>query len=361
MRVVYVSYYRAVGYSGPNQWLKRINFFTPILSALADHADVHSINVLGCEESFIRENVTYHFLRSGRLNVARRVNDEVIALQPDIVIIHGLLYPHYVITLASRLRKSASIYIQHHGELPLKGVRKFFQRLADRFVKAYFFTSSDLARPWIDKGMIRGANKIHEVMEVTSIFSNISIEKHESPFHKRDVNYLWVGRLDENKNPLLMAKAFIEFAHRHNDVTLSFIFQTNTLLRDVETIVNASNVADRIRLIGKIEHEKMGEWYHCSDFIVSTSFMEGSGVAVTEAMSCGTWPIVTKIPAFEKMTNNGEAGTLFTTGDQKSLLDALERSYVLDRSLAREKVLSFHKANHSAAAIARSLFKIFTS
>ncbi len=81
------------------------------------------------------------------------------------------------------------------------------QRIADRFVDAYFFSSLELGEAWVRKGNLSDANKIHEVMEVSSIFHPLDKEIARM---KTGVNgepvYLWVGRLDENKDPITRVK-----------------------------------------------------------------------------------------------------------------------------------------------------------
>ncbi len=51
-------------------------------------------------------------------------------------------------------------------------------------------------------------------------------------------------------------------------------------------------------------------YYNSADYFVLGSHYEGSGFSLVEAMSCGVIPIVTDIPSFRMMTNNGKIGTL---------------------------------------------------
>lgn len=359
MRILYVSYYRANTFSDPHEWLRRINFFTPILSSLAKHAEVHNINVINYEGVLLQQNIHFHFLRS-TFDFASRINRKVKEINPAVVIVHGFLYPHQVLRLRFSIGSDVRIFIQHHGELPLKGIRLWLQRITDRFVEGYFFTSNALAEPWIAKGMIENIEKVHEVMEVTSVFSP-KVQEADDYSQSAIRNYIWVGRLDENKNPLLMAKAFGEFAKRHHDVKLFFIFQSYELLEDLKELIGKSPARDRIELVGKVEHDQMPQWYNRADYILSTSFKEGSGVAVTEAMSFGVYPVLSKIPSFSKMTNEGEMGILFECNNETALVNALESSYVMERGATRRATLAFHQQHHSADAVAAEIFRVLDS
>lgn len=62
--------------------------------------------------------------------------------------------------------------------------------------------------------------------------------------------------------------------------------------------------------------------YNSADFLLQASRREYSGVAVLDAMVCGTVPIVTDIPSFRAMTDGGRFGRLFPVGDAEALARA---------------------------------------
>jgi glycosyltransferase involved in cell wall biosynthesis len=65
-------------------------------------------------------------------------------------------------------------------------------------------------------------------------------------------------------------------------------------------------------------------WYSASDVFISASHHEGSGYALIEAIHCGCYPVITNIPTFSKITDNGNQGSLFKTGDTKEVADLLK-------------------------------------
>ena len=90
-------------------------------------------------------------------------------------------------------------------------------------------------------------------------------------------------------------------------------------------------------MVGRIAHEELENWFNAADFIITGSHYEGSGVAIAEAMSCGCIPITTDFISFRKMTGAGRCGFMFDTGNESSLLNALEQSIQADREIEREK------------------------
>src|SRR3569833_1874946 len=104
------------------------------------------------------------------------------------------------------------------------------------------------------------------------------------------------------------------------------IYHTDELLEPMQTIINLSPNKKAIQLVGKLPHSELQYWFRSADFILSASHYEGSGTAICEAMSCGCVPIVTDIPSFRMITNNGRCGLLYEPGNEISLLDALRLS-----------------------------------
>jgi glycosyltransferase involved in cell wall biosynthesis len=209
---------------------------------------------------------------------------------------------------------------------------------------------------WVNLGQIKDKNKIRVVMEASSPFSPIDKKQAQATTGAAgSKNYLWVGRLDQNKDPLLVARAFAKSAKTRPDIHLYMIYQSQELEPELKVIANESNA--NIHLVGKVEHDRLFYWYNSADFIISSSHYEGSGVAVCEAMSCGCIPIVTDIPSFRMMTANGTIGLLYPPGNEDSLLKAIMKSLTLPATESR-RVLDYFNAELSFTAIAEKMKSI---
>jgi glycosyltransferase involved in cell wall biosynthesis len=358
MNIIHLSYARCQEQYDPVAWLNHLSFFTGILDSMKEHATVKSIHCISYEGVLKRHGVDYHFLNitKGESILPFRINRYIKALHPDVVIVHGLVFPWHLLLLRFVLNKQVKIAVQHHAEKPLRFHKKFFQKIADRYIQAYFFASNDLATPWIKAGQLKNSSKIHEVMEVSSTFYPIKEIQKATPDYT--TTYIWVGRLDANKDVFTLIKAFKQFIAMAPEAKLFIIFRGGMLLNETKQLLNEGGVTDRITLLEDINHCKLIQWYNQAAFVISTSHYEGSGTAVCEAMSCGCIPILTNIPSFRMMTNHAQVGFLFEPGNSTELKDALVKSKQVNVEKEQKRVLYQYESMLSFRAISNKILHV---
>ncbi|WP_165823763.1 glycosyltransferase family 4 protein [Pseudochryseolinea flava] len=339
--------------SDPKTWLQKIIFYTGIAEAMARKVKVESVHCIDYEGTLEQHDVTYHFLRLLKLGIVfpLRLHKYVSKLDADVVIVHGLIFPWQLIQLQNTLRKSSRIFVQHHAEKPLRFHKAFFQRYADQRIEGYFFTEAGLARPWIDAQQIKRNEKVHEVMEVSSSFQCTNVDRDKK-------RYLWVGRLDHNKDPLTLLNGFSIFLKKNPHCVLTIIFRGGTLRSEVEAIIKEERLSGSVILIEDVPHIELEHHYNQSSFVIATSHYEGSGTAVCEAMSCGCIPVLSEIPSFIFMTGRGKVGFLFERGNAQALANALEKSSFIDVEKYREQVLQQFSKHLSHDAIANKMLSV---
>jgi glycosyltransferase involved in cell wall biosynthesis len=365
MKIVSTSYTYTAEFSDPEKWLERINFHTGILDELAKHHEVDSIEQINYTGKLKRNGVQYHFLnyKKKKLYFPVSLHRHIKKIKPDVVFVNGFIFPLQTIQLRLILGRRVKIIVINHAEKPVAGIRKFLQQQADRFILSYFFTSKEMGAAWVQQGIIANEQKITEVMEASSFFAVMDKEK---ALGATGVNgsliFLWVGRLDKNKDPLTVVKGFLQFLQFQPMAKLYMIYQTEELLKEINNIIQAHNKAgEAIELVGKIPHGQLQNWYNAADFIISGSHYEGSGIAVCEAMSCGCIPILTNIPSFRKMTGRGNCGFLYEPGSDAGLLKALLQTVELNIENEKTKVLEQFKAELSFEAIAKKINTVINS
>ncbi|HEY0679401.1 MAG TPA: hypothetical protein VGD17_14045, partial [Chitinophagaceae bacterium] len=57
----------------------------------------------------------------------------IASLKPDLVMVHGLIFPHQLLALRALLPRKSKIIVQHHAEKPGKGIKRRLQKIANRF------------------------------------------------------------------------------------------------------------------------------------------------------------------------------------------------------------------------------------
>jgi glycosyltransferase involved in cell wall biosynthesis len=357
MKIVTTSYINTAEYTEPLSWLDRINFHTGTLAQLAKHHEVISIEQINFTGRLLHNNVHYHFLnfRKPKLYIPTSLHRHINSLRPDVVWVHGLHFPLQVMQLRRSLHKQTKIIVQHHAEKMLTGWRKSMQKQADACINRYLFTSLEMGREWVLKGIIANEEKISEVMEASSVFNARNFPERTRSSHPI---FLWVGRLDQNKDPLTVVKAFCRFLHTCSSARLYMIFQEDKLLPEVRNLIAQEGQSENIQLVGKVPHNKLETWYQKADFFLSGSHYEGSGIAVCEAMSCGCIPILTSIPSFSKMTCMGTCGLLYSPGNAEELYACLKAALELNIEKERAKVLKHFKNELSFEAIAGKINEV---
>ncbi len=365
MKIVSTSYVNSPGYKDPQKWLQRISFYTGLLEELGKQYEVESIEQINYKGIIKKKSVTYHFLNFNqkKLWFPFALHRYIKKLSPDIVFVNGFVFPFQIIQLRKTLGKGVKIIVLHRAEKPFRGIKRYLQKQADRNVNAYLFASGEFGKDWITKGIIKDPGKIHEVMQSSSSFYPADRTAAKKILNiNNDHAFIWVGRLDANKDPLTVIKAFIKYLLIYPSAKLYMIYQEDQLLPEIKKIIDANrNLTDSIILVGAIEHTQLQHWYNAADFCISGSHYEGSGIAVCEAMSCGCIPIITDIMSFRRMTGPGNCGILYQPGNTEDLLSALQKTGEMNIELEREKTIKQFKGELSFEAITRKITTLIDS
>lgn len=363
MKVVFVGYNYIADYSFPEKWLERIKPTVGVLESLSRYCEVKYAGLINYTGNFTKNGVAYHFLpskeRKPRFPI--QFHKEIKKLQPDIIVILGLRYPLQIMQLRRSLNKRIKIIARHHADAPPTGIKRTLQQLADRCIDAYLFTTDWHGRQWIDAGIIRNKEKIHEIFEASTDFcrQDKKLSKEKTGMTGEN-NFLWVGRLNQNKDPITVLNGFEKYLTIYPEAKLYMIFQEDDLLNDVKKRINQSSLlGDAVFLQGNVEYNKLPEWYSAADFFISGSHREGGSFALLEAMSCGCIPIVTAIPASLKSIADNKYGFSFEPGNADDLAQQLLTVSKISKNDFSREVESYFKLNLSSRAIADRLYEVF--
>ncbi len=99
MRIISTSYSKTEEFDNPRKWLERICFYTGILDELSKQHEVISIERINYEGECRINGVQYFFIRlkRGVVRFPFRMHRFVKNLQPDVVLVNGLIFPLQVI------------------------------------------------------------------------------------------------------------------------------------------------------------------------------------------------------------------------------------------------------------------------
>jgi glycosyltransferase involved in cell wall biosynthesis len=360
MNIVSISYSKTESFTNPAEWLAHISFYTGILEELAKEHKVFSIENINYHGFYEKNHVKYYFIRNNSSNrFPLRIHQLVKNLDADVVLVNGFIFPLQIMQLKMKLGKYAKILVFHRAEKPFKGPKRLLQYMAARSVDAFLFTTIALAEKWVKKAIIP-KSKVKEVVQASSSFH----PKNKDAARKKlnvlgSPVYLWVGRLDQNKDPVTVVKGFISFLERQPAARLYMIYQEDKLISQVKREIETSEKAKAaVLLMGKKPRRELEDWYNAADFFISGSHSEGSGIAVIEAMSCGCIPVLTKIPSFIKLLA-GKCGFLYEADDVDELAELLEKTISVDLEEEKRKTVAQFEEQLSFKAIAGKLQVIF--
>ncbi|HEU0069922.1 MAG TPA: glycosyltransferase family 4 protein [Alphaproteobacteria bacterium] len=101
-----------------------------------------------------------------------------------------------------------------------------------------------------------------------------------------------------------------------------------TAAQTLRTVINKSQLQDRVTLTGALSEEDLARCYHAADLFVLASHYEGYGMVFSEALAHGL-PIVATAVGEAATLLPQTAGKLVAPGDTKGLSEAL-RGFIMD-------------------------------
>ncbi len=280
-------------------------------------------------EQLQRNGISYHFTHSPDDDVlAHRSNHFASLLQEikaDVLHVHGLDFAEDAFAISKRL-PYLPILFQDHANRPPRWWRRPQSRRWYGAASGVAFTATELAAPFIRTGLLQPDSNVFAIPESTCRFTRGSRARAraETGLHG-DPCILWVGHLNQGKDPLTVLDGIARAAEALPGLQLWCVFGNAPLLADVQRRIHRdSHLAGRVHLLGKVPHERIEWLMRAADLFVSGSHSESCGYALLEAMACGITPVVTDIPSFRALT--GDIGELWRCGNSDSLTEALIRA-----------------------------------
>jgi glycosyltransferase involved in cell wall biosynthesis len=133
-----------------------------------------------------------------------------------------------------------------------------------------------------------------------------------------------VGRLDSQKNPLLLIDGFALLARRRADVRLVMVGD-GVLRKEVEARIGHHGIGSRVVLAGLRPPREVADLLRRADCFALTSAYEGMPMCVLEALGCGIPVVSTRVGEIERVVKPGINGELVAPATPESVADALEK------------------------------------
>lgn len=311
-----------------------------------------------------RNGVDYYFLAPDEvvrtIACSQAFSDLVRNLGVQIFHIHGLGFAADIQALA-QLAPETPLIVQDHANRPPRIWQRLLWRRALATLSGVAFCSSAQAQPFVKAGLLQSWTTVYEIPESTSRFvpGDQQQARHATGLHG-DPCLLWVGHLNENKDPLTVLRGVSEAVRQLPGLQLWCCFGTAPLLADVRSRIGSdARLRGRVHLLGRVPHQKIQLLMQASDLFVLGSHREGSGYSLIEALACGLPPVVTDIPSFRSLTGQAKVGRLWPCGDAQGLCSSLLSITSEVRPELRRSVREHFDAELSFAALGRKLSAVY--
>jgi glycosyltransferase involved in cell wall biosynthesis len=280
------------------------------------------------------------------------------SLAPDVLHVHGLCFPREVLGLRARAPATPLLLQDHANGTPRFWRRALWKRAAAQ-AQGIAFCARGQAEPFQRQGLLAPHTEIFEIPESTTCFTpgSRAAARAASGIHG-DPAVLWVGHLNDNKDPLAVLDGIALAARQRPGIMLWCCYATAPLIGAVQARIEADPLLrGRVRLLGRVPRTQVEALMRAADFFVLGSHREGSGYSVIEALATGLPAIVTAIPSFRALLGSGDraAGVLWPCGDGAALATALLAAAAKPAEYWRVRALARFAEALSSEALGRQL------
>lgn len=135
---------------------------------------------------------------------------------------------------------------------------------------------------------------------------------------------LFLGHLEPRKQPLFLLEVLQELLAARRRIRL-IICGNGPLLDTLQRNVRQMGLEKHVALTGMIGEEAKPDYYNLADVVLFPSMLEGFGLVVGEAMSCGKPVVAFNTSAIPEVVDDGVTGFLAQPGDRGDFVGKILR------------------------------------
>ena len=184
--------------------------------------------------------------------------------------------------------------------------KKRYPDIADRFR----FTPT-----WVDTRLFCDPSDDERASAKQNIMS-------EFGFGSTDPVLITVGRLDSQKNPLLLVRAFRQVLEKKKNARLIFVGD-GILRNQIESFISEHALDNHVKLCGVKNSRQVAELLRGADVFVLSSAYEGMPICVLESLGTGLPVVSTDVGEVSRVVQPGKNGELVEEQSTESLSVAI--------------------------------------
>lgn len=292
-----------------------------IVTNQADESDRKDFEVLGITV-FSRLMTTQFQLDQGNaLEITQWIIGTLKKLQPDIVHTHLFWGDTLGRQAAVRVGVPVIISTEHNTNLneneKHRNIKRRLAHLTDCVVCV-----SEAVREYS-----REIDKIPDD-RMTVIYNSILLEEYEFNCdlkNRKQNEFVYVGRLELQKKPLLLIEAFAAIAFERSNCRL-YIIGDGSLMEQCLDKVKTLGLSECVKFLGY--QQKPWSWVSKGSIFVLSSDFEGFGIVILEAMASGHLCILPQIGGIPEIAKPALEAIFYEAGNRDCLIDSMR--FVLD-------------------------------
>lgn len=180
-------------------------------------------------------------------------------------------------------------------------------------------------------------------------------------FQNNQINILCVGKFQERKDQLILAKGINELKNNF-DIKATFIGEADEKIytEKLRQYITDNNLSEIIKLKNNIPHQEMIEFYRRYDLFVLPSWHESAAFSIVEAMAAKLAVICSDDNGTKTYIQEGINGYVFKHKDKQDLLDKIKLIIEDKNNLIKMGQKSFEivKQNHSLEKFYQEFIKL---
>lgn len=145
-----------------------------------------------------------------------------------------------------------------------------------------------------------------------------------------------IGRVNEEKNLILLLKAFRRVAKKNSKAKLIFIGE-GFLKNDLKKMSQEWGIEDKVIFTGFLEYQKVKDYWQAVDIYLQTSKSETQGITILEAMAVGLPIVAVKATGTEDFIIDQKNG-LLTKNEIKDFSEKI--NFLIKNPKLRKKIAS---------------------
>ncbi|MAF64000.1 MAG: colanic acid biosynthesis glycosyltransferase WcaL [Blastomonas sp.] len=364
MKITYfINHYPKVSHTFIRNEIQGLEELGVIVDRVAIHKDGE---IAENNPDFQEKNKTHYLLEVGKLKIIQTLflvgffsikkffNCFLLSLRlgwnSDTGVIKSLFYLAEGMLLASQVRKKESDHIHAHFGTNSTDIAMYASMLTDipfsftvhgpeEFDRPYGinlkekieraslvfaitkYCQSQLYR-WVDYKHWAKIKIVH--CGLGDIFFNREVDMIERSTNNDILQLLCIGRLCEQKGPMLLLEALPDLIK--SGIPLHLTFAGDGELRsDMESFISQHQLGQHVTITGWVDSKTIRELLTSASLMVLPSFAEGLPVAIMEALALKVPVLTTHINGIPELIEDGESGLLIVPGCKNAISDGIKR------------------------------------